>query len=264
MLKEERDHPLKYSVHSRLRKHHLRKSLPFIKEGRMLDIGCGLGYMIQALGKGYTCYGMDNNISVLKGCKMYCDNTLINASAFNLPFVSNCFEVIICSEVMEHLPNDMDQKALQEMARVLKKDGIIMVTVPALEGIRSTSHLRNLGHDVPGNSEYHYKIGYTKDVFQGLISKIPEINIEKHKYSMFIISEIFMDLLKWVFHKKNSFEEHSDIMKADESFIFRVYKTIFPLLNVIFLIEDFILKPFLKGHIHIYILKKNSTSNKNE
>lgn len=53
---------------------------------------------------------------------------LLIADATNLPFKNNFFDRIIASEVLEHIPDDM--KALNEMYRVLKPGGVIMVTVP--------------------------------------------------------------------------------------------------------------------------------------
>lgn len=50
------------------------------------------------------------------------------ADAYNLPFADNTFDHIICSEVLEHL--DLDQQALNEMARVLKNGGSLNISVP--------------------------------------------------------------------------------------------------------------------------------------
>ena len=51
------------------------------------------------------------------------------ADGMHLPFKSNGFSHIICSEVLEHLKNDL--QALKEMARTLKKpSGNLIVTVP--------------------------------------------------------------------------------------------------------------------------------------
>ncbi len=48
--------------------------------------------------------------------------------ALNLPFADETFDKIICSEVMEHVPDD--NLACQELARVLKTNGLIAITVP--------------------------------------------------------------------------------------------------------------------------------------
>jgi ubiquinone/menaquinone biosynthesis C-methylase UbiE len=51
------------------------------------------------------------------------------ADGMNLPFRSSCFTHVICSEVLEHLENDL--QALKEMARTLKQpSGSLIITVP--------------------------------------------------------------------------------------------------------------------------------------
>lgn len=54
--------------------------------------------------------------------------TLAKESVYHLPFPNNFFDCIILSEVLEHLGEE--DTALQEIKRVLKKDGILLVTVP--------------------------------------------------------------------------------------------------------------------------------------
>ena len=45
-----------------------------------------------------------------------------------LPFQDHFFDIVICSEVLEHIPDD--RKALSELVRVLKKGGELVVSVP--------------------------------------------------------------------------------------------------------------------------------------
>jgi len=52
----------------------------------------------------------------------------VNGDGTRLPFPDDTFDRIICSEVMEHIPDD--SAAAAELARVLKPGGTIAVTVP--------------------------------------------------------------------------------------------------------------------------------------
>ena len=52
----------------------------------------------------------------------------MNGDGTRLPFADDTFDRIICSEVMEHIPDD--RAAARELARVLKPGGTIAVTVP--------------------------------------------------------------------------------------------------------------------------------------
>ena len=53
----------------------------------------------------------------------------VNGDGTRLPFADDTFDHIICSEVMEHIPDD--SAAASELARVLKPGGTLAVTVPA-------------------------------------------------------------------------------------------------------------------------------------
>jgi len=52
----------------------------------------------------------------------------VNGDGTGLPFGDDTFDVIVCSEVMEHIPDD--SAAAAELARVLKPGGLLAVTVP--------------------------------------------------------------------------------------------------------------------------------------
>lgn len=92
---------------------------------RMLDVGCGAAYQSSLLrSSGRTILSMDianrayyTNLNVLGDCTY-------------LPFRDNCFDVIYCSHVLEHIQDR--RKALLEMIRVANPDGYIYVVVPTL------------------------------------------------------------------------------------------------------------------------------------
>jgi ubiquinone/menaquinone biosynthesis C-methylase UbiE len=56
------------------------------------------------------------------------DYHLLVASVTKLPFKDGSFAKIICSEVLEHIPED--EMAIRELTRVLRKDGAIGISVP--------------------------------------------------------------------------------------------------------------------------------------
>ncbi|MCL1833201.1 MAG: class I SAM-dependent methyltransferase, partial [Leptospirales bacterium] len=114
-----------------------------VKEGdTVLDAGCGLGrHSIESMRRGASVFCMDLDLdSLLKTRYTLADMKLQGRAAgnsgflthvgdaLNLPFKDETFDKIICSEVMEHV--DDDRKACSELARVLKKNGRIAITVP--------------------------------------------------------------------------------------------------------------------------------------
>jgi len=52
----------------------------------------------------------------------------VEADICNLPFEDNTYDVILCNHVLEHIPND--QKAMQELYRILKPGGWGIFQIP--------------------------------------------------------------------------------------------------------------------------------------
>lgn len=111
-------------------------------DDRVLDIGCGEGrHTIKASQHKHTkCIGADFNYKPLADTKnkiafhksindLNCksvDLSCMDVTA--LPFEDSRFDLVICSEVLEHIPDD--NKALYEITRVLKPGKTLAVSVP--------------------------------------------------------------------------------------------------------------------------------------
>lgn len=106
------------------------------KKDRILDIGCGDGfylYLLSNLGD-FNLTGIDDNFLSIKAAKKQLNGKKINfvvGDIFKMPFEQKTFNKIISSEVLEHLPNDVD--GLLTMKKVLKDDGLLFITVPNLK-----------------------------------------------------------------------------------------------------------------------------------
>lgn len=251
-----RAHPLRYSVHSRLREFHLRRLMAGLRGGILLDVGCGLGYLTESLGDGFTCVGVESDPSSLAQNSRRGLSNMVRGSATRLPFQPDSVDAVICSEVLEHLPEGLDEEALRECCRVLKPGGRLFITVPSLEGLRATAPSRNLGHGTPGTGEYHYRVGYSWAAMAEMLGKVPGLRVAGKAYSMFLASELFMDAVKWVYFRKNKLEEHSDLAGVESSLLFRAYRRVFPLMHLFFLAEDLLLCGSFRGHILILSLEK--------
>jgi len=104
-------------------------------KGKLLDIGCGNGAQtIEFLRYVDYCVAIDveeERLNVfrqkLKELKLSnCEVKRMDAT--NLEFQGETFDIITCIEVLEHIPDQ--EKALKEMYRVLKKGGLLILSVP--------------------------------------------------------------------------------------------------------------------------------------
>jgi len=94
-----------------------------------LDVGCGIGDMITFSNK--VTHGIDINENLVKYCKNNGQNVFLIKN-FIYPFEDNSFNSIILDNVLEHLENP--EKTINEIKRVLKFDGIILIGVPGHKG----------------------------------------------------------------------------------------------------------------------------------
>jgi len=101
-----------------------------LKPESILDVGCGEGFTLNKLQEakiGKRLEGieyMDDAIQL--GKKMHPTLTIKKGDIYKLPYKADTFDLVICSEVMEHLENP--EEALAELKRVSKK--YVALSVP--------------------------------------------------------------------------------------------------------------------------------------
>jgi ubiquinone/menaquinone biosynthesis C-methylase UbiE len=95
------------------------------------DIGCGYGLFSEKLAKdAKMVYGGDIRGDVVDSIKNVERKNLkfVQMDAQKLPFKDNTFDVLVYKDVLEHIKND--KKVISEARRVLKKNGIVIFSVP--------------------------------------------------------------------------------------------------------------------------------------
>lgn len=127
-----------------------------------LDLGCGEGRHLHAMYYHANCHvvGVDINVGNLgktrAGFATFPDLnphterafSLSAGTALALPFADASFDKIICSEVLEHIPDY--HQALAEIGRVLKPHGTLAISVPRYGPERICWALSADYHNEPG------------------------------------------------------------------------------------------------------------------
>jgi SAM-dependent methyltransferase len=97
-------------------------------KGNILDVGCGIGDLLSYNKK---IIGVDINPNTIA----YCNNKGFDARLMKineLPFQSRTFECVVLDNVLEHVENPT--LLLNEISRVLKKKGLLIIGVPGVRG----------------------------------------------------------------------------------------------------------------------------------
>lgn len=108
-----------------------------IKSPKILDIGCGNGNISYQLAmSGCNVTGIDISVDAIAYANQHFKHEKAEYkvfSVYDLPD-DNSFDVIICSEVLEHLP--VPENMLFKTKKLLSENGIVIVTVPNGKGPR--------------------------------------------------------------------------------------------------------------------------------
>lgn len=101
---------------------------------RFLEVGSGMGHLTGQLEDTFETFGCDINHWAVKKSKEVADKShLQTASAQELPFKNNSFNVVIIKHIVEHLPDP--QKAINEIARVTEPGGTLILATPNLDSL---------------------------------------------------------------------------------------------------------------------------------
>ena len=98
---------------------------------RVLDCGCGMGYLSMVMGEisDASVVSVDGDPARLQWAQRErVPADLVQADINSLPFADGQFDKILLSEVLEHLPDDV--AGLKELWRVLKPGGTVAISVP--------------------------------------------------------------------------------------------------------------------------------------
>lgn len=116
---------------------------------KIADLGCGCGANLYEIQKHYDAIGMDLSHDAKKYCLKRGIKIVIGKLPNKISLPENSFDMVLLSDVLEHIEND--NEAIKNVSKLLKKDGLILLTVPAYPFLYTK---RDVFH--------HHKRRYTK------------------------------------------------------------------------------------------------------
>ena len=166
----------------------------FLKRGKykkILDLGCGAGRHMVYLGRQrFFMFGLDISPTALKLTRKWLKKEklknyfLIESDIIKLPFKKEYFDVVISVNVINHNPLNKIEKTVNEIERVLKKNGITFVIVNSIKDrkfgigrkIEHNTYAVPCSEHIPGSAIHHF---FNKSDVKKLFSKFKIIKIKE-------------------------------------------------------------------------------------
>ena len=116
------------------------ESLALPASAEILDAGCGSGRNLEWLARSGSVTGLEPAGDSLEAARSRGAGPVLEGSIEAIPSEDRSFDLATCFDVIEHVN---DRIALRELRRVVRPDGLLVVTVPAYAWLWSDHDVRN-------------------------------------------------------------------------------------------------------------------------
>lgn len=181
-----------------------------VKKGikKVFDLGCGNGrHVIFLAEQGFEVYGMDISEEAIRIAKAWLARKGLKADLRSgdierLAFEDNFFDLIIASEVLDHIPFSKAMDVMNEIKRICTPQGYIYITLRSTED-SEFGRGRKVEHNTfrleegyeKGIIQHYFDLKEIKELFAGF--KIFDIEIHEERFpDIFSIDKAFLQSSK--------------------------------------------------------------------
>lgn len=156
--------------------HRLLKIEEYKLGGKLLDIGCSLGFFLQIVEKAskypWKVTGIEPNNNLLAYAQKVVKGKIIKGQISKLPFKDSTFDCVTCFDVLEH--DVRLQQNISEIKRILKKGGIFVIQAPNYRSFMAFLTGNRWDWWVPPDHVLHFSFDFLISFFQNNGFKILE------------------------------------------------------------------------------------------
>jgi len=158
----------------------IQSSLHNYQGMRFLEVGCGTGFVLAELSRmGFAVTGLDMHKEGLAYARKRVPSAAFFTGKLDQYKPKNLFDAVGMFDVLEHIPNDT--QAIRECSRLIGKNGMLYITVPA------RPELWSVYDDISG-----HKRRYTRE---SLIRVLTSVGLRIHSISYFGFSQYIPHLI---------------------------------------------------------------------
>ena len=210
LYKRDKEDKIFHYMQNRLYTELIRDVDIFDHKKKILDVGCGIGGLIPYTG-GMEYYGIDISKPNIKEIKKIWPNEIVKVKRGDirekLPYETDTFDVVICTEVLEHLLLPDMRKLLKEIRRVTKRGGKIIISVPNIKYIwgfmpwslypfKRRFKFNKRKYDVITENYDFYHVRYNPEWFKGIVELY--LNIEEMETTFWYNNRAIHGIFKWL------------------------------------------------------------------
>lgn len=126
-------------------RHLLAEAILHAESGPLLDIGCGLGFLVECARRfGIDAHGLEASTRALEKARQLHPAANLRgwSAAESLPFESSSIGICVLNEFVDHIDMSANRALFTEMTRILRPRGVVLVKSPS----RHNRFDRDLGH----------------------------------------------------------------------------------------------------------------------